>query len=84
MVPVVVLLGMLMLQVHAATATKNEEVASVMYAESIPQEMDLATTLRTADAWADLIAGAQETLDIGQYYWTLSEGAQYPDRKSVV
>ena len=55
----------------------EEEVASILYAESIPQEMELATTLRTADAWADLIAGAQETLDIGQYYWTLSDGARY-------
>ena len=70
-------LAIVLLGVRAAKE-EAEEVASVLYAESIPQEMELATTLRTADAWAELIEGAQETLDIGQYYWTLSDGAAYP------
>ena len=75
---ITLLFSLFLAMVSMSETVQGEDVASVMYCESIPQEMDLATTLRTADAWADLITGAQETLDIGQYYWTLSDGADYP------
>lgn len=51
---------------------------SVEFAESIPQQLPLATALSTFDAWCGLLSAAKATVDIGQYYWSLSDGAAFP------
>lgn len=56
---------------------------SLFIAESIPQQTEKALPVvakTTYDSWMDLIQGAQECLYIGQYYWSLGDGASYaPD-----
>ncbi|GAM29230.1 hypothetical protein SAMD00019534_124060 [Acytostelium subglobosum LB1] len=47
-------------------------------AESIPLFVNLTTNVSTYDAWMSLINNAQETIDLGLFYMTLTDGASYP------
>ena len=47
--------------------------------ESIPEELPFAAQSYTTEAWRDLIRNAQKTLLFGAFYWTLSEGKNYPE-----
>lgn len=60
----------------AATATVANANPTVKLCESIPMQMSISTKYSTYDSWVDIIRSAQKTLDIGQYYWTLTTGTE--------
>ncbi|EFA85148.1 phospholipase D3 [Heterostelium album PN500] len=47
-------------------------------AESIPVYVNLTTNITTYEAWMNLINNAQESIDLGLFYMTLTDGADYP------
>ncbi|KAM9988563.1 hypothetical protein ACTFIZ_012290 [Dictyostelium cf. discoideum] len=49
---------------------------TIQIAESIPLGLDISTNLSTHDAWMDLITNAQESIDLGFYYFTLLGGSE--------
>ena len=64
----------------AAAATIAFTVAAanptVRLCESIPMQMTIKTNYSTYESWVDIIKSAKKTLDIGQYYWTLTTGTE--------
>ncbi|KAK5578538.1 hypothetical protein RB653_008210 [Dictyostelium firmibasis] len=48
---------------------------TIQIAESIPLGLNITTNLSTHDAWMDLITNAQESIDLGFFYFTLLGGA---------
>lgn len=63
------------LAIMAATTTIAVNAnPTVKLCESIPMQMTIKTNYSTYDSWVDIITSAQKTLDIGQYYWTLTTG----------
>ena len=62
--------------IMAATAMVASANPTVRLCESIPMQMSIKTNYSTYDSWVDIIKGAKKTLDIGQYYWTLTTGTE--------
>ncbi|KAN0029895.1 hypothetical protein ACTA71_008033 [Dictyostelium dimigraforme] len=54
----------------------NCQGGTIQIAESIPLGLNINTNLSTHDAWMDLITNAQESIDLGFFYFTLLGGSE--------